>query len=148
MTSTDLVTARLTRALAAVGGADVVLGAVLAQRGRTPAQRAFGQQTAAWGAIDLGIAALAALASSRRKAAPTAARLRTILLVNAGLDVLYMAGGGHLAAHRSSLGGRLEPEVARGYGVAVVVQGAVLLALDLSHAQALTPSGRSGRSGS
>jgi hypothetical protein len=144
MTSTDLVTARLTRALAAVGGADVVLGAVLARRGRTPAQRAFGQQTAAWGAIDLGIAALA---SSRRKAEPTAARLRTILLVNAGLDVLYMAGGAHLAAHRSSLGGRLEPEVARGYGVAVVVQGAVLLALDLSHARALAPPVGPGRSG-
>ena len=55
------------------------------------------------------------------------ARLRRVLLVNAGLDVGYLAVGAALVRH-----GRW-----RGDGWAVVVQGAFLLVLDSAAARAL-----------
>ena len=82
----------LTRTLGRWGAASVVVGAALSTRPRT---RAFGRQTAAWGAVDAAIA----LVGARRRAArgPTdPARLRRVLLVNAGLDVGYVLAGLHL----------------------------------------------------
>ncbi len=95
------------------------MGAALALGGRTAGLCTFGQQTAAWGAVDLAIAGINA---ARRSAAPTAERLRTVLLGNAALDVGNVAVGAHLAAHRPSLNRRLEPEQARGHGLVVVAQ--------------------------
>jgi hypothetical protein len=136
MMRTEVVVAHLVRRLAVLGASGVGVGTVLALGGRTAGQRSFGQQTAAWGAIDLAIAGLGA---ARRPAPPTAERLRTVLLVNAALDVAYVAAGAHVAYHRPSLRGRVEPDQALGHGAAVVVQGALLFALDLLHARALGP---------
>ena len=79
-----------------------------------------------WGAVDGAIALVGARRRSSR--GPTdAQRLRRVLLVNAGLDVGYVAAGGWLVRD-----GRW-----RGDGVAVVVQGAFLLVLDSVAARAL-----------
>jgi hypothetical protein len=54
--------------------------------------------------------------------------------VNAGLDVVYVAAGAHVAHHRTTFGDRVAPDAARGHGLAVVGQGLALMALDLTYA--------------
>ena len=117
------VESRLTAALGGWAAGSVAAGALLSVPRAT---RGFGRQTLAWGAIDGAIAGVGA----RRRAAkgPTdPARLRRVLLVNAGLDVGYLAAGAWLVRD-----GRW-----RGDGAAVLVQGAFLLLLDSVTARAL-----------
>jgi hypothetical protein len=114
---------QLTRVLAAWAAGSVAAGAVLTT---TPGRRGFGRQTLAWGLVDGAIA----LVGARRRAArgPTdSARLRRVLLLNAGLDVGYLAAGAWLLRD-----GRW-----RGDGAAVVIQGTFLLWLDASSARRL-----------
>lgn len=126
-----IVAQQLGRRLAVWGGGSVLAGTMLALRGSSPARRAFGLQTAGWGAIDLAIAGAGALSSKP----PTAASLSRLLWINAGLDVLYIATGAHIAVRKSRFGGRITADQAVGHGTAVVVQGAALLALDTAHAR-------------
>lgn len=132
---------RLARHLLAWGVASVAGGAGLAVVGAVNGDRflrGFGSQTVGWGAIDAALA-VGGLARARRLlAAPPpdaaaagrpATRIRRLLVVNAGLDVLYIAGGLAVAASR----GRSDP-AARGHGLAAVVQGAFLLGFDAWHA--------------
>lgn len=114
---------RLTEVLRGWALGSLGVGALLAL---SPAARGVGRQTAAWGAVDLVIAEVGA----RRRAArgPTdPVRLRRVLLVNAGLDVGYLAAGAWL----------LRSTRWRGDGAAVLVQGAFLLVLDTAAARAL-----------
>ena len=121
----------LGRRLAGWGGGSVLAGTLLAVRGSSPARRAFGQQTAGWGAIDVAIAGAGALNSS----VPTSKSLSKLLWINAGLDVLYIAAGAHVAVRRPRFGRRITADQAIGHGTAVVVQGAALLVLDTAHAR-------------
>jgi len=95
--------------------------------GRSPLLSHFAIQTAAWGAIDLALAALA-----WRDLAPRdvggATRLDRLLWLNTGLDVGYVAVGVTLALTGWLLGRRLAPV---GAGLGVVLQGAALLLLDV-----------------
>ena len=143
---------RIARELAAWAGASIVAGGALAATGQATgsrALRAFGAQTAAWGAVDLGIAAFGELRRRGRLAtvedpysAQTVAaerrQLRRVLLVNAGLDVGYIATGaaGVLWGSRRADGSGGLPAV-MGHSAAVVSQGAFLLAFDTWHARAL-----------
>ncbi|HVM27676.1 MAG TPA: hypothetical protein VM433_08390 [Mycobacteriales bacterium] len=129
MSANAAVEQRLVAVLGTWAAASTLVGAGLAAR---PATRGFGRQTAAWGLVDGAIA----LVGARRRASrgPTdPGRLRRVLLVNAGLDVGYIATGLALARHPRA------PERLRGDGAAVVVQGAFLLLLDLTAAAALRP---------
>lgn len=110
----------LTRTLSAWAAGSVAVGGLLALSPRT---RGFGRQTAAWGAVD-GAIAYAGVRGRRRKGPTDPARLRRVLLVNAGLDVGYLALGQRM--RRS--------ERWRGDGAAVLVQGAFLLLLDTTAA--------------
>jgi hypothetical protein len=101
----------------------VVAGGVLALDQRT---RGFGRQTAAWGAVDGVIALVGARRQAAGRTTPDA-RLRRVLLVNAGLDVGYLAAGAWL----------LRRTRWRGDGAAVLVQGAFLLWLDATYARRL-----------
>jgi hypothetical protein len=56
--------------------------------------------------------------------------LRRLLLINTGLDVLYVVGGAVLAL---TLG--VGDPTWRGHGWGIVVQGAFLFVFDLFHAQ-------------
>jgi hypothetical protein len=103
------------------------------------ALRAFGRQTAAWGAVN---GAIAAVGWARRHsgAQPTrGADLRRLLTVNAGLDVGYVLGGIWLIAARDRLDRRprYSADQATGDGAAVIVQGTFLLVLDATHARRL-----------
>jgi hypothetical protein len=73
------------------GAANLAGGVVLAAAGRGAGPSAFGQQCAAWGTINLAIAGIGAVRGRHRPV--EVRRLRTILLVNAALDVGYMAVG-------------------------------------------------------
>lgn len=84
-----------------------------------PATRPFGLMTAAWGLID----ALIALASRSSRVAPLPT-LVPFVAFNEGLNVAYVAVGATMAL----LAG--ERRAIRAFGLAVVVQGAILLALD------------------
>lgn len=129
------VAASLTRTLVALGASSALVGGLVAATSSLPGRRAFGQQTAAWGTINLGIAGLGAWRSRAHPA--QAARLRRTLLVNAGLDVAYVAAGAHIAHRRTTFGGRVTPSASRGHGLAVVGQGLALMALDLTYARRL-----------
>ncbi|MGB7983312.1 MAG: hypothetical protein WCF36_21225 [Candidatus Nanopelagicales bacterium] len=129
------VAAALTRTLTGFGAASVLGGGLLAAMSDRPTLRAFGQQNAMWGAINLAIAGVGVW---RGRAHPAQAdSLRRTLLINAGLDVGYISVGGHIAYHRVAFGGRLPPEAAQGHGLGVLVQGSGLLVLDLFYARRL-----------
>ena len=89
--------------------------------------RHFAIQTAAWGAVDLAIAAWAARGLALRDAAG-AQQLDRILWLNLGLDVGYVGVGVTLALCGWRLARRAELV---GAGLGVAVQGAALFLLDL-----------------
>jgi hypothetical protein len=102
-----------------------------------PFLRGFGLQALVWGAIDAAIAWIGRLKTRQRHAvlsdpadrdivAGETRKLRRLLLINAGLDVLYVAGG-LLWTQRA------ESEFGRGNAWGVVLQGAFLFGFDLVH---------------
>jgi hypothetical protein len=101
---------------------------LLGRRSGRPVAAAFGRQTLAWAVVDAAIVGWGRRGFGRSPADADAARakarrLRTVTLVNAGLDVGYLALGTRVARGRS-----------RGDGLAIVVQGLFLLWLDARHA--------------
>ncbi len=134
MTTLEQVRHDLTRTLAAWSVASLAGGAVLAARRGGPRAAGFARQSVAWGAIDLAIAASGAVGARggvQDRRAETVS-LRRLLLLNAALDVGYVVVGAALVRARTVRG-----RDSVGDGAAVVVQGAFLLALDLSHAARL-----------
>ncbi len=113
----------LTRALGRWAVGSVLLGGALSV---APGTRGFGRQMAAWGAVD-GVIALVGARRQARGRTTEPGRLRRVLLVNAGLDVSYLALGAAL----------LRRTRWRGDGLAVLAQGGFLLALDTSAARRL-----------
>lgn len=104
-----------------------------------PFLQGIGLQGVVWGVIDAGIAYFSQLGMRRKIAdmdAPNdayvqreeARRLRRLLFINSGLDVLYIAVGVGLIVTFGA-----ENAFARGNGVGVVIQGAFLLLFDLVH---------------
>jgi hypothetical protein len=144
---------RLTTALGGWAAVSVIGGGALAlvgARSHRPTLLAFGRQNALWGAVDGVIAGGAAVMRRRRLArlpdvhVPEVVdqerrRLRRTLLVNAGLDVGYLAAGAGLVL----VAGRLDRRYpgrgpkAVGDGAAIVLQGSFLLGLDTTFARRL-----------
>ncbi len=127
---------RLTALLLVWSALSVLVGALL-QWPQAPFWRAFGQQAIGWGAIDAAIALFGRRGLDKKLArgydaaeqAKDVRMLRRVLWANAGLDVLYIAGGLNLMRTRGRADARY-----RGYGAGIVVQGAFLLIFDLVHA--------------
>lgn len=129
LVSTTHFTETVTRRLLGWSAISVAAGLPLAAS-RQPVLRGLGQQFVAWGAID-GAIAVAGRWFSRRNAEADGEeinKLRRLLLINAGLDVLYVSGGAALAVRR----GQDDPYW-RGVGLGIVVQGGFLLIFDLWH---------------
>ena len=138
----------------------VIKGGIIALIGHRTGRKQwmrFGRQNAMWGAVDGVIAGAGVLGRSRRgELTPEqvefeATKLRVMLLLNAAADVIYIAGGAHIAYHAKPArpGGPAEPsltgspevtsfKMGRGDGVAIVIQGAFLLGLDLTFARRLS----------
>jgi hypothetical protein len=112
------------------GGLAFVLGTGRSDR---PALWGFGAQSAAWGAVNLGIAG-AGLAfggdpATSYEAALSAERTyHDILLFNLGLNVAYSSVGGTLVA--VSYYGVDNARSLRGHGTSLILQGAGLFVLD------------------
>jgi hypothetical protein len=132
----------LLRALTWWAAGSVATGAVLwaggARTGRA-AVSAFGRQNLGWGAID---GAIAVVGWGRRRAgAPpsSASQLRRFLILNAILDVGYIAGGVGLILARERLDQRSNYSASQavGDGAAVILQGGFLLASDVVHSRRL-----------
>lgn len=123
-------------ALSVVGGALLLFGA--------PFQRGVGVQTLMWGVIDAAIALFGLVSLRRKQQRPEAnkpdtlvreaQRLRRLLLLNAGLDVLYIVGG------MVVLNG-FTTDFARGNGVGIILQGGFLLLFDTFYALRVQRSG-------
>jgi hypothetical protein len=117
--------------LATWGAIGIVVGTLLLawlalRRQRSPLLLHFGIQTAAWGAVIVALAAPGLRSLALRDHAG-ATRLAGMLWLNVGLDAGYAAVGATLALAGWALGRRLG---AVGAGLAIVVQGLALLALD------------------
>lgn len=119
------------------GGANVALGIGLlagANRDRTPTRFGFGVQSAAWGAINLGIVGASMLSGDPEAATSLSAALSEengwsdVLLVNLGLNVGYMGVGTALAIAAGR--GLSRPDEVRGHAYGVIAQGAGLFILD------------------
>lgn len=134
-----------------IAGSAIALGSQVgpsAIRGR--GFRAFGIQTAAWGAVDLAIAVFGEMRRRGRletvdPAEPAvvvqeARNLRRILLVNAGLDVGYVTFGA-LGLARGLRQSELRDSALAGHSAAVLVQGLFLLGFDAGHARAISIDG-------
>ncbi|MEJ2504538.1 MAG: hypothetical protein P8177_14720 [Gemmatimonadota bacterium] len=124
------------RRVAVWGGASLLagLGLIAASRDGSPGRRGFGIQSAAWGAINLGIVAWATAAGSEPPGPGLAGVLEAenawgdILLLNLGLNVGYVAVGTTLAVAAGR--GLRSGDAVRGHGLGIIVQGLGLLALD------------------
>lgn len=111
--------------------ASVATGTMLLSTSRDNYVRAVGVQNVAWGAIDGAIAAFGyrGIRKQRLLDKPVAhwktedQRLRKVFLINAGLDVLYIAAG-------AALWGLSKNEIVRGSGAGVIFQGSFLFAFD------------------
>lgn len=110
----------IARQLLVWGGASVVLGAVgLLVPGVSPFLRGFALQTVIWGAIDGALGTLGLWRPARR--------LKKILLINSGIDLIYVAVGVALLLY-----GR-DDSYLQGNGWAIIVQGTFLFFFDLYH---------------
>lgn len=89
-----------------------------------PWQRSFWLTNSVWAAVNSGIALVGLLGLE-----PDLVQLRNLLYINAGLDLLYIAGGITLALQS-------DPR-SQGAGWAIALQGAWLLLFDLFNALAL-----------
>ena len=144
---------QITTLLTVWAAGSVLKGTAIALIGKRTGRRQwmrFGRQTAMWGAVDALIAGAGALSRSRRgeltqeQVDAEARKLRTLLLINAAADVIYIAGGAHIAFHAKP--GRVDPptpevtsfRMGRGDGLAIIIQGAFLLALDATYARKLS----------
>ncbi len=98
----------------------------------------FYEMTAGWNVVNLGLAGFGLLGL---RDAPTDLslwettqaqnRIEDTLLFNAGLDIGYMMMGFLIRSAASEEPGSIEAERLRGWGTAVVAQGAFLFAFDL-----------------
>jgi hypothetical protein len=128
----------ITRRLLVWSAASVLVGVALLAFG--PLWQGIGLQSLAWGVIDAGIAIVGGWVTRRRRTGlsdPSAPEvlaretrsLRRILLINTGLDVMYVIGGAILAL---TLGA--DNPFWRGNGWGIIVQGGFLFCFDLFHA--------------
>jgi hypothetical protein len=106
-------------------GAISTIGGVLLHFTRQPFWIGIGQQAIGWGAIDALIALIAGRSTSQLFSSKT---LRRVLLINAGLDVLYMLGGVIFARTKGAT-----DDKRRGQGWGIVWQGLFLFKFDLIH---------------
>ncbi|WP_380165418.1 DUF6992 family protein [Jannaschia sp. R86511] len=134
MATLEQVRSDLTRTLVGWSLASVAGGAALGARQLGPRASGFARQAVAWGAVDLAIAAAGAVGGRKpvRDRSGETASLRRLLLLNAALDVGYVAAGAALVR-----AGTVRGRDSVGDGAGVVVQGLFLLVLDLGTAARL-----------
>lgn len=112
-----------------------IAGSGIATNTRNKENRYFHQMNVMWGSINLAIAGLGYWGANREKIDnPThqgvmkrQRRIEKTYLINAGLDVVYVASG--LLMNKTS-DNQKNPEKFRGYGNSIMLQGGFLLLYD------------------
>lgn len=133
----------LTRRLWLWSGLSIAVGIILILLGQ-PFWTGFGIQGVAWGIVGAAIAWWGQRSTQRYRLTSdtipermrAARRLRRLLWINTGLDVLYLAGGVALAL---TLGNRDLVWLGHGWGIAI--QGGFLFLFDWFHAHAVPLEG-------
>lgn len=126
---------RLSRWLTGWNIVNILVGIVILRRGGF--WRGVGSQNIGWGLINIGIAVIGTRVTQGRydslenPESPAilekeTRNLRRLLLVNAFLDLLYVAGG-----RRFAQGAGAEDSRRRGMGVGIMIQGALLFVWDV-----------------
>lgn len=113
--------------------ANVIYSAVATGQ-TTGTTRYFHQMNVMWGGINLGLAALGYLGTKNKdgmslvQSLKQQAGVEKTYMLNAGLDVAYIASGFYLKERaKNSIKNR---EKFKGYGESIILQGAALLILD------------------
>ena len=128
----------LSRRLLLWSALSIVAGALLIAFAVSPLWRGFGLQALIWGGIDAAIAIFGQRSALKRRAVSPhgqealereARKLRRLLWINTGLDVLYVAGGIVLLQTAG-----MQSAFAAGNGWGIIVQGGFLFFFDLLHA--------------
>jgi esterase/lipase len=128
----------LSRRLLLWAALSIAAGALMVAFAGSPWWRGFGIQASIWGGVDAAIALFGQRASRKRRESIAhdreavereARKLRRLLWINAGLDVLYVAGGALLLL---TLG--VQNLFMAGTGWGIIVQGGFLFFFDLLHA--------------
>jgi hypothetical protein len=115
------------------GTANLVVGGI-GWAGSTGTTKYFYQMNTFWGAANLGIAILGYSNAQKTRNAPLSAqeslaeqqKIEKIFLINGGLDLVYIGTGIYLN-HRGIVNNNVQ---LRGYGPAVIMQGAFLPLFD------------------
>jgi hypothetical protein len=130
---------KVTDRILAWSGFSVAIGAVLTAK-REPFWRGLGSQFIGWGLVDAAIGLLGQRSLDKRMLeaqdltdaallSDESRKLRRLLWLNTGLDLLYVLGGLSLARKQ----GKDNP-FWRGGGAGIVLQGGFLFFFDLIHA--------------
>jgi len=116
--------------------ANIVTG--LIGRSQTEGSRSrFHEMNAIWNSVNLGIAVFGYISAQNLDPSGSAfelyksqQQLDRILLINAGLDVAYMAAGLWMRERSKNISGN--SDLWLGYGNSIILQGAFLFAFDLA----------------
>ncbi len=115
-----------------------IAGGLIARAITSGSDRYFYEMNAIWNGVNLGIAAFGYFSALKMAAPSTGLELYQLqnemdktLLFNAGLDLAYMAGGLYLM-ERSRRSSSDNPVRLKGYGQSIILQGAFLLAFDIT----------------
>jgi hypothetical protein len=125
-----------------VGGLLLIFGSGLASNKRSRLT-AIGMQTVGWGVINAMIALFGSRSSQRKEELlpnpqdeevqlRESNKLKHLLLINTGLDIIYILGGVSLIWR----GDRNRPQIV-GHGMGIVIQAVFLFFFDLFHARKL-----------
>ncbi|MFO7661732.1 MAG: hypothetical protein R6X18_03975 [Chloroflexota bacterium] len=133
---------RLTLWLLSWGMASIASGLMLG-RSEDDFRRGIGEQFVGWGVINAVIAVLGQRGSLKKRRLPDANeveslsrernKLKRLLWINTGLDVVYMAGGWRAVQTRGQMDERW-----RGRGWGIIFQGGFLFFFDLINAVLLS----------
>jgi len=125
------------KVLGAWGAANTVAGVAGMIAAKEEDWKHFHQMNTVWGVVNLGIAGMGYLGARRERAKEMSnSRMlhryestKRLYLLNAGLDGLYIGTGAFLTQHARHSG---DPELYRGFGRSLLLQGAGLLIFDAS----------------
>ena len=96
--------------------------------------RYFHQMNVMWNTVNMGIAAFGLLSQAPEFTShipdlvANHRKMENLYLINSGLDILYIAGGAYMV-HRSGSSTK-RPDMLKGYGQSVMLQGGFLLIFD------------------
>jgi hypothetical protein len=119
------------------GAANTVAGVAGMIAARDDDWKHFHQMNTVWGVVNLGIAGMGYLGARRERVKEYSnshmlhryESTKRLYLLNAGLDGLYIGTGAFLTQHARHGG---DPELYRGFGRSLLLQGAGLLIFDVS----------------